>query len=78
MDELVFCLHSVYIHYLSYFFFGLRPRALLRVTALTVACTAEGECALPPTLSVLGIAAEIVRLWVSFPLFLPMSWLIGS
>src|SRR5271169_6247794 len=62
-------------YYLGYIkeLLGLRGRALLRVAASTVACTAEGECALPVTLSMLGIAAEIVRLWVPFPLLLPGS-----
>jgi len=54
------------------------PFTLLRVAASTVACTADGECALPVTLSMLGIATEMVRLWVPFLLLLPVAWLIGS
>src|ERR1700730_466071 len=45
---------------------------------LPVACTAEGECVFPVTLSMLGIAAEIICLWVPFPLLPSASWLIGS
>ena len=54
------------------YIFGLRGRAFLRVAASTVACIVEGECAFPVTLSMLGIAVEIVRLWVPFSLFPPV------